>query len=75
MGDHAAADRGHRVGLVLEGRRDAEVAAAAAQGPEQVLVVLGAGHHDLAVGGDDLDGQQVVDGEAVLAHQPAFTAA
>ena len=75
MGDHPAVHRGHRVSLVLETGGDAEVAAAAAQGPEQVRVVLGAGHDDLAVGGDDLDRQQVVDGEAVLAHQPAFPAA
>ena len=75
MGDQAAVDRGDRVGPVLEGGGHAEVAAAAAQGPEQVRVVFGAGHDDLAVGGDDLDRQQVVDGEAVLAHQPAFSAA
>ena len=75
MGDHAAIDRGDRVGLVLEGGSDAEVAAAAAQGPEQVLVVLGAGRDDLAIGGDDLDRQQVVDGQSVLAHQPAFPTA
>src|SRR6266568_2869994 len=75
MGDHAAVDGGHRVGLVLEGGRDAEVAAAAAQCPEQVLVLSGVCSDDPPVGGDDLHGQQVVDGEAVLAHQPAFSAA
>jgi hypothetical protein len=75
MGDHAAIDRGHRVGPVLEGGSDAEVAAAAAQGPEQVLIVLGAGRDDLAVCGDDFDRQQVVDGQSVLSHQPAFPAA
>ena len=36
---------------------------------------LGAGGEHLAVGGDDLGGEQVVDRHAVAAHQPALTAA
>ena len=61
--------------LVLELGDDAEVAAAAANGPEQVRVLGRAGSTDLAVGGDDLDRAQVVAGHAVAAHQPAETAA
>ena len=30
-----------------------------------------AGPHDLAIGGDELDGSKIVEGEAMLAHQPA----
>ena len=71
----AAVDGGHRVGPVLEGGGDAEVAAAAPQCPEQVLVFLDARGDDLPGRGDHLHRQQVVDGEAVLAHQPAFSAA
>ena len=48
-----------------------EVAAAAAQRPEQVGVLLGAGVHQPAVGGDDIRGDQTVAGQAVAAQQPA----
>ena len=59
----------------LELRDDAEVAAAAAQAPEQVGV-LGLGRVDEpAVCGDDVGADEVVAGEAVLAHQPADAAA
>ena len=52
--------RADRVQPVLELGDHAEVAAAAAQRPEQVRVLLGAGPQHLAGGGDDLGGQQVV---------------
>jgi len=55
----------------LEARRHPEVAAAAAQRPEQVRVVLGVGTPHLAVGGHHLGGQQVVDRQAVLSDQVA----
>jgi hypothetical protein len=48
-------------------KHHAEVAAAAAQPPEQVGVLVLAGRHELAVGGDDIRRQQVVAGQAVLA--------
>ena len=64
-----------RVEAVFERGHDPEVAAAAAEGPEQVGVLVVAGGQDISVGGDDLDGQEVVDGEAVLAHEPADAAA
>src|SRR6185437_14540911 len=46
---------------------DAEVAAGAADGPEQVLVLRRAGLPELPVGGDDVDRDEVVDREPVLA--------
>ena len=60
---------------VREGGCDAEVAAAAAERPEEVGVGrLGHVEH-VAVGVDELDGQQVVGREAVFRHQPAEPAA
>ena len=55
-------DRAHRVRPELEGRHDAEVAAAAAQCPEQVRVLLGAGGEEATVGGHDVGRDQVVAG-------------
>src|SRR5204862_7817673 len=54
---------------------DAEVAAAAAQAPEQLRVLAGARAHHVPLGGDDVGRTQVVRGQAVLAHQPADAAA
>ena len=67
----AAEDLADRVEPELEAGDDAEVAAATADRPEQVRVrVLARG--DLPpIGGDDLDRDEGVDGQAVLAHQPA----
>jgi len=53
---------------------DAEVPASAPQGPEQVGVVVGRRPDDVALRGDDLGLQEVVDGEPVVAHQPAEAA-
>ena len=61
--------------LELEGRDDPEIAAAASERPEQVLVLGLAGPHRLAVGGDHLGGEQVVDGQPVAAGQVADAAA
>src|SRR5436190_8637512 len=59
----------------MERGDDAEVAAAAAQAPEQIGV-LGFGRDDLAaVGGDDLGLHEVVAGEAELALEPTAAAA
>ena len=52
---------------VLEGRDDPEVAAAAAQAPEQVGYLALARGHEAAVGGDNVRRDQVVAGKAVLA--------
>ena len=54
---------------------DAEVAAAAAQRPEQIGVLVGGRPDDAALGGDHVGGKQVVDGEPVLAHEEADAAA
>lgn len=73
---HATQDgRADRVQLKLERCGHAEVPATATQRPEQVGVLAFAGGHELAIGGHQVDGEQVVAGEAVLAHQPAEAAA
>src|SRR5713101_2017887 len=61
--------------LVLEGGDHAKVAASAAQAPEQVGVLGGTHGQHLAIGSDQISGQEVVAGEAVLARQPAEAAA
>jgi hypothetical protein len=53
---------------VLEGGGDPEVAAPAAQPPEQLRLGLGVDPQPLAVGGDQVDRAQVVDGQAEPAH-------
>ena len=68
----------HRAGLVqleLELRHDREVAAAAAQCPEQVGVLLLGRHQHVAGGRHDAGGEQVVDRQPVLAAQPPHAAA
>ncbi len=54
---------------------DAEVPAAAPQRPEQVGVIVGRCPNDVALGGDHLGLDEVVDGEPVFAHEPAEAAA
>src|SRR5215204_705630 len=61
--------------LVLEGGDDPEVAAAASDAPEQVLVLLRAGPQQLPVDGRHVGGYQVVAGETVTAVEPAQPAA
>ena len=55
----------------LERGDHAEVAAAATQRPEQVGVLVLGRAQPLAVGRHDIDREEVVDRETVLAHQPA----
>ena len=64
-----------RVHVELEGSHHSQATTAAAGGPEQVRVLLAAGSADRAVGGDDLDGSQVVAAQAVGPHQHAHAAA
>src|SRR6202043_458635 len=59
----------------LELGDDSEVAATAAQAPEQVGMRIGGRAHDVAVRGDDGAGHDVVAGETILAREPAHTAA
>ena len=64
-----------RVDGELDRGHDAEVAAAAAQRPEQVGVVLGVGAHERPVGGHELERGHGVRLQAVLAREPAHAAA
>jgi hypothetical protein len=75
--EHRTGDDGgtDRVQREPERADDAEVPAAASQRPEQIGMVVRRCPDDVAVGGDHLCLQEVVDGEAVLAHEPADTAA
>src|SRR5262245_22691148 len=57
--------------LVFEGGGDAEVAAAAPDGPEQIGFFLFACAHHLAFGRDQFDRAQIVEGKTVPAHQPS----
>src|SRR5215813_13967651 len=54
---------------------DAKVATAAAQRPEQVHILHRIGPAKFAVGGHDLSGNQIINGCAVLAHEPTQSAA
>ena len=73
--EQPAGDGVDRMEPVPEPRDDAEVAAAAADRPEQVRVRVGVGAHELAVRGHDVGREQVVDREPVLAHEVADAAA
>src|SRR6516164_1285879 len=59
------------VQLELKGGHHAEIASATSQGPEQVLVLLIAGAHQLGVGSDNIGRDEIVDGQPELARGPA----
>jgi hypothetical protein len=59
----------------LERGDDAEVRPGAPDPPEQVGVLLLAGPNEPAIGRHHLDGEHVVDAEAVLPLEPAHAAA
>ena len=73
--DRAGVDRADRMRLEQEARHDAEVAAAAAQRPEEVGVLALAGRDEAAIGQDDVGLEQVVDRQAVLAREVPGAAA
>src|SRR5919197_2294767 len=75
MGDQAADDLSERVQAVLEPGGDAEVPAPSAKRPEEVGMRLFADVEHLTFCGHELNGQQVVDREAVDSFQPAEPAA
>ena len=75
MGEDPAQDGAERVDAELERSRYAEVATAATNRPEQILVVRFTRGEDLAGGGDDIGRDEVVDRQTVLAHEPPETAA
>src|SRR6516165_9231170 len=56
---------------IFERSDDTKVAAAAAQTPEEIGVLVWADGQKFTLGGDEVGGEQVVAAEAVLAHQPA----
>src|SRR2546421_11909424 len=70
-----AQDRADGMQVELQAGDDAEVAAAAAQPPEQFGRLCAAGAHDLARRKYDLGADEVVTGEAVLPLEPPDAAA
>jgi hypothetical protein len=69
---HAGQDgRADQMQAILERRHHAEVAAAAAETPEEVGMLIGAGTQELPVSSDHVGREQVVYGEPVPTHQPA----
>jgi hypothetical protein len=58
----------------LDRRDDAEAPAAAANGPEEVRLVVGVRAHVASIGRDELDGEHAVRREAVPAAEPADAA-
>ena len=66
---------GNLVQAKLELRDDPEVAAATAERPEEVGVLVGGDSQPLAIGGDERIGLHVVAGEPELAGQPAHASA
>jgi hypothetical protein len=73
--EHPARDPADLVEPELEPRRDAEVAAAAPDRPEQLRMRLGIGPEQPAVRGHHVGGQQVVDRQPVLADEVPDAAA
>jgi hypothetical protein len=73
--EDARVDLADRVERELERRDDAERAAAAAQSPEEVGVLLRIGANEPAARVHELDGRNAVRGEAVAPGQPADAAA
>src|SRR5579884_1576494 len=73
--EDSGVDLADRQQLELERGDDAEAAAASAQRPEPVGLVLAINAQQPAVGGDHLDRVDVVGGEPVLAAHEADTAA
>src|SRR5712692_11914431 len=68
VGHHPSQNRrADGVELILKEGDDAEISAAAAQAPKEVLVLRGAGRQEAAVGEDHISRDEIVDGKAVLA--------
>jgi hypothetical protein len=66
---HTPEDLRELVQPIVEVRHDAEVPTAPPERPEEVRVRRMTGADELAVGGDDVGAQEVVDREAVLTHE------
>src|SRR5579884_2278560 len=73
--DHASSEHpDQRVQLERKCSDDAKVTTASAHGPEEVWVFGRACHKQIPISRDDLDREQVVDGQAVSAREPAIAA-
>src|SRR5262245_8492801 len=76
IGDQPSRDHWpYRMELILKGRSDPKVAAASANGPEQIGLLVLAGPDHLAFGSHQVDGAKIVEGQAILAHQPTQSSA
>ena len=73
--EHTRVDVLHRVQLVLERSDDAEVAAATAQCPEQIFVLLVARDEELPIGRHDVHRDDVVNRQPEPAAEMAAAAA
>ena len=73
--EDARVDLGDRVEGELDRGDDAEAAAAAADGPEELGLVVAVGADEAPVGSHELDGGDAVRGQAVAAREPAEAAA
>ena len=73
--EDAGVDLRDRVERELHRRDDAEAAAAAADRPEELGLVVAVGADEASVGGHELDGRDAVRGQAVAAREPAEAAA
>src|SRR6516225_5608642 len=60
---------------VLEGRHHAEITAAAADGPEQIRMLLGANLQNPSLRCNQLDRVQIIESQPVFPHKPPDTAA
>ena len=69
INEHAGADARHFVQTVMHGGDDAEVSAAAAQRPIQLLLTVVAGDDDAPIGEHDLCGEEIVERQAEAADQ------
>jgi hypothetical protein len=63
------------VEAILEGRDNSKIAAAAAQSPQKLRVLLFAGPDVTAIGGDHIGSDQIVAGQPKSPRQPAVAAA
>ena len=72
--DSSVEGPGERVQLELEARCDAEVRACAAEAPEQLRLVVGAGPYDASIRGHELDGAKAVDRQPELPLETADAA-
>ena len=71
MKDNARQHRRHRMHFELEGCDDPKVATSSTYRPKEIVVLASAGGDKAAVRKYDFGGEQVIECEAVFAHEPA----